>query len=55
MTILNDEGKRRKGRERRKVFLKYVIKPWQAFIHSYVSGHSVTVLKGRNWDSTATI
>ena len=24
-------------------------------IPSYVSGHCVTVLKGRNWDSTATI
>ena len=28
MTILNDEGKRRKGgKEERKVLLKYVIKP----------------------------
>lgn len=24
-------------------------------IHSYVSGHSETVLKGKNWDSTAPI
>lgn len=28
MTILNDEGKRRKGGKEEKL-LKYVIKPWQ--------------------------
>lgn len=49
--------KEREGKEGKKKSLPKICDKAMTgmLIHSYASGHSVTVLKGRNCDSTATI